>query len=145
MARTIAELLELTKAGLVDEATKLGIEVKGSTTKAKLANAIRATELAQAKAAKAAKVAPPEETAPPAPPTPPPTAPASPVAPRADAQRAQRVQDLLGDIRSAHKAGAKANIFESDESLQREVEALLTEDERRRVVWGSSGTQRIVG
>lgn len=121
MARTVTELLELTKAALLEEARGLHVSGAGGMNKVELATAIAAVEAIEGittTSAPAVQAAQPEG----------------------------REHELLADIRTALKAGAKkAVVNESDEALQKLVEGQLTPAERGRVMWGGSSAKHIVG
>lgn len=119
MARSVTELLELTKAALLEEAHSLHISGADRMNKQSLAEAIVAAEAAE----QAVDPDGPE-----------------------DEQTAARVAALVDDIRTAFRAGAKkAVVKESDEKIQKFVEMLLEPEERSRVMWGGSSTRHVIG
>lgn len=119
MARTVAELMELTKAALLEEAQSLNITGASGMNKTSLAEAIVAAETAES---------------------------ADEDDPDLDARLERRVNEILEDIRIAFRAGAKkATVDESDEVLQKLVEDRLTDEERGRVMWGGSSAKHIIG
>lgn len=111
------ELLELTRAALVEEAKALGIASAHSMNKNDLADAIIAAEEPAVRATQ-----------------------------QSSSDDDDKVEAILADIRMAWAAGVKiAQVSESDEELQRAVEARLTDDELRRICWGGSSARHVVG